>query len=144
MLALGAVSVLLLVLGLGNLVMASMPWAHTGLHARVAGVYAYDASSGTVGSDAATTFPRGQAFAARVDWAALPGNLSVGGAWYGADGTQVGGVGPSSAGDLAGRQSPVPMTDVKVPPGVYTLLVMHYVDKQPVEILARKKVRVTA
>lgn len=144
MMALGAVSVVLLVLGLGNLIVASMPWAHTGLHARVAGIYTYDPSSGTVGSDAATTFPRGQAFAARVDWAALPGNLQVGGAWYAADGSEVGGVGPSTAGDLAARQSPVPMTDAKAPPGVYTLFVMHYVGDQPVEVLARKRVRVTA
>lgn len=143
-LALGAVSALLLVLGLSNLVLASMPWAHTGLHASVSGVYTYDRSTGTVGSEATKTFPRGQAFAARVDWAALPGDLSVGAAWYGPDDAQVGGVGPAPARDLAARQAPAPMTDLKGPSGRYTLLVMHYVDNQPIEILARQAVRVTA
>ena len=141
--ALGAVSALLLVLGLSNLVTASMPWAHTGLKVQVTGVYPYDKQAHTVGETAGTRFKRGQEFAARVDWASLPQGLEVGGAWYDAQDRLVSGQQPAPAGQLASEQAVVPMTDDRAVPGRYRLLVMHYADGKPIEILGRQSVRVT-
>jgi hypothetical protein len=142
--ALGAISALLLVLGLSNLVIASMPWARTGLQARVIGVYAYDRQAHTVGDAPATSFKRGQTFAARVSWSGLPQDLEVGGAWYDANDRQAAALAPATAGELAAQQAVVPMDDDRAPPGRYRLLVMHYVDGKPIEILGRQSVRVTA
>lgn len=143
MLALGAVAAVLLMLGLTNLIVASMPWAHTGLHAHVTGVYPYDRNSGSVGNSAGATYAKGRTFAARVDWAALPADVAVGAVWYDSNGGSVGGITPGRAGDLAGRNQAVPMADSQAPPGSYTLLVMHYVGDTPIEVLARTTVRIS-
>jgi endonuclease YncB( thermonuclease family) len=143
MLALGAVSAVLLLLGLTNLVVATMPWAHTGLHVRVSGVYPYDRESGRVSGSPRRKFPQGRTFAARVNWSSLPSGLNVGAAWYDDNETQVAAITPAAAGDLAARHATVPMTDTNAPPGAYTVLVMHYVDGRPIEILGRTTVRIT-
>jgi hypothetical protein len=143
-LAVGSISLLLLVLGLSNLIEASMPWAHTGLRASVTGVYPYDSSRSQVSGQVNTSYEHGQPFAAVVNWAALPKGLTVGAAWYAPPlDTEVGRIGPETAGDLATSRALVPMTATDASKGVYRLLVMHYVDNQPVEILAHQRVEVT-
>jgi hypothetical protein len=144
MLALGAVSATLLVLGLGNLIVASMPWAHTGLKVQVTGVYPYDPQAHTVSGTATTTFRSGELFAGRVSWDSLPATLEVGGVWYDSQQQQVTSPAPQEAGQLAAQQAVVPMTDTRLLPGRYQLLVMHYVDGRPIEILGRRTVKVTS
>lgn len=143
MLVLGAVSVVLLLLGLTNLVEASMPWAHTGAHTQVLGVYAYNPGTHALGTSG-NTFPRGTPFAARVDWSSLPPSLDVQAVWYDPNQTAVGGSSRGTAGQLAAQQAVAPMTRVKGPPGRYTLLVLHYVGNKPIEILGRQYVQVTS
>ena len=143
MLVVGAVSLILLVLGLTNLIEASMPWAHTGAHVQVIGVYAYDPQTHALGP-AGSTFPRGKPFAARVDWASLPPSLDVQAVWYDPHQTAAGGSARAGAADLAAEHAIAPVTNVKGPPGTYTLLVLHYVGKKPIEILGRQYVQVTS
>jgi hypothetical protein len=142
LMALGTVSALLLVLGLSNLITATMPWAHTGLKVQVTGVFPYDPRVHTVTDGAGTSFKRGQEFAAKVDWSSLPRNLEVGGVWYDSQDREVSALAPAPAGQLAAQQAVVPMTDSQALPGSYRVLVMHYVDGKPIEILGRKSARV--
>ncbi|HEX4215239.1 MAG TPA: hypothetical protein VIA06_18105 [Candidatus Dormibacteraeota bacterium] len=143
LLVVGVISLGLLGLGLDNLVAATMPWEHTNLTVKVTGVYAYDKGSGTVHGPAIKTSRTGKAFAAKVDWASLPSNLSVGAAWYSSEGTLIQSVGPSTAGSLAARHRLVPM-DQRAPPDTYGLLVLHYDGGKPIEILGRTHLTVTS
>ena len=143
LLIVGVISLGLLGLGLDNLVAATVPWEHTNLSVKVNGVYAYDTRTGTVHGAATKTFHTDKAFAAKVDWAALPAQLSVGAAWYSSGGTLIQSLGPSPAGSLAARHRLVPM-DQRAPPDTYELLVMHYDGGKPIEILGRAGVTVVA
>lgn len=142
MLALGATSAVLLLLGLTNLAVATMPWAHIGAHAEVTGVFPYDRDTGEVSGSPRLSFPKGATFAARVNWAALPGDATVGAIWYDANQSPVGGITPAPASTLAARHQAVPMADVQAPPGPYEMLVLHYVDNQAIEVLGRTDVRI--
>lgn len=142
MLALGAISAVLVALGLGNLLLTTMPWNDTGLRASVTGVYRYDPKTRSTGDQRITEIRHGQAFAARVAWRQLPAGLQVGARWYDPQDDDIGGVPPMSAGDQAARDALVPMADTRGPPGSYTLLVMRYADGRPAEILGRAHVQV--
>jgi hypothetical protein len=142
MVALGTASALLLGLGLVNLLTSSAPWARTGLQASVAGIYAYDPATGSVSTKARSHYSRQEQFAARPNWGQLPPSLLVGAAWYTPDQVQVGSAGPDRASRLAAHRALVPMTLVDGPAGMYTLFILHYVNRQPVEILDRQAVKV--
>jgi hypothetical protein len=142
MLALGAISAILVAVGLGNLFLSTMPWNDTGLRAAVTGVYRYDPRTRSTADQKITEIRHGQAFAARIAWRQLPAGLQVGARWYDPQDDDVGGAPPMTAGDLAARDAIAPMTDTRGPPGSYMLLVMRYADGRPVEILGRARVKV--
>jgi hypothetical protein len=144
MLAVGAISVVLVALGLGNLLLTTMPWNDTGLHVGITGVYRYDPGTRSLGDTKISSVRHGQPFAARVAWGQLPAGLQVGARWYDPQDTDVGGAPPESAGEQSARNAIAPMTDTRGPPGAYTLLVMRYADGQPAEILGRTRIEVRA
>jgi hypothetical protein len=146
MLALGVVALVILALGLVTIYAFAPPGQTTGLKGRILGVYPYDPVTRRVTDGPSTHFARTQAFAARVDWAALPGQVVVGARWYNTLEEPVGGVGPAPASTLAANDAPVP---VMTPPGLhanlpgeYTLAVVRYARGQPVELLGRTVVLV--
>jgi hypothetical protein len=146
MLALGAVAVVILALGLVTIFTFAPPGQHSGLKAHIVGVYPYDPAQHRVIGPPATHFLRTQSFAARVDWASLPGSAVVGAHWYNTLEEPVGGVGPATAASLAAQDALVP---VMTPPGLhanlpgnYTLAVVRYSRGQPVELLGRDVVLV--
>ena len=141
MLGLGAIGVVILALGMVTIFKFAPPGQHSGLKVRIVGVYAYDPVQHRVLGRPATHFPRTQPFAAKVDWASLPGGVIVGARWYNALDEPVGGVGPASAASLAAQNALVP---VMTPPGLhanlpgnYILAVVRYSGGQPVELLGR-------
>src|SRR5207244_999609 len=107
------------------------------LRARIDGVYAYDPSTKKVHSTPATTFSPEQPFAAKVDWSSLPPNVRVGAHWYNSLEQEIGGVGPSLAGDLARKGAlvveKVPVDGADNLPGEYTMVVARYSRNQAVE-----------
>jgi hypothetical protein len=146
MLASGVVAVVILSLGLVTIFTFAPPGQHSGLKVRIIGVYPYDPAQHRVIGPAATHFPRTQPFAARVDWASLPGAVVVGARWYNTLEEPVGGVGPATAASLAAQNALVPvMTPAGLHanlPGNYTLAVVRYSRGQPVELLGRDVVLV--
>src|SRR5215218_8672667 len=119
MLALGAISAILVGLGLGNLLLTTMPWNDTGLHATVTGVYRYDTRTRSLDDAKISSIGHGQPFAARVAWGQLPAGLQVGARWYDPQDEDVGGAPPLSAGEQAARDAIAPMADKRGPPGGY-------------------------
>jgi hypothetical protein len=146
MLALGAAAILILAFGLVFFLHYAPPGEGSGLKVRVEGVYAYDPSTGVTRGSSTSVFPPGEPFAARVDWSSVPSGVEVGAHWYNALEQQMGGVGPETAGALARRQAPVPVsTHGDQPqnlPGQYTVVVARYAHRQPVELLGRSTVLV--
>jgi hypothetical protein len=142
MLALGAVSLLLVLFGLGNLLLTTMPWNHTGLHASVTGVYKYDPRTHSLGDTRISSIGHGQPFAARVAWSQLPAGLQVGARWYDPQDTDSGGAPPQAASQQAAHDAIVPIAGTRGPPGEYQLLVMRYADGRPAEVLGRARIRV--
>jgi len=146
MLALGAAAILILAFGLVFFLRFAPPGERSGLRVQVEGVYAYDPSTGVTRGSAASVFPPGQPFAARVRWSSVPAGVEVGAHWYNALEQQLGGVGPETAGALAERQAPVPVTthgdQAQNLPGQYTVVVARYANRQPVELLGRGTVLV--
>jgi len=146
MLTLGVVAIVILGLGLATIFRFAPPGQATGLKVRVIGVYPYDPVQRSIAGGPSTHFSRNQAFAARVDWSALPGGIAVGARWYNTLGEPVGGVGPAPARVLAAEDAVVP---VMTPPdlhanlaGDYSLAVARYSRGQPVELLGRAVVLV--
>jgi hypothetical protein len=146
MLILGAVGLAIFAAGLLLLLRLAPPGRSSGLHAPIQGVFAYNPVRHQLARSPAKLFSPDQDFAARVDWAALPSRVDVGARWYDSLQEPVGGVGPESAGQLAAVGAPVieqaPHGFGRNPPGTYTLLVMRYADRQPVEVLGRAVVLV--
>jgi len=117
----------------------------TGLTARIVGVHVYDSDSGKVEGPDRSEFPRDVEFAAVVDWSSLPDNVVVDARWYDSFGTVRGQVGPGTPASLADKT----IVPVLVPegyhfilPGRYTLVVERLQQDRPVEVLARRFVRV--
>ena len=141
--ALGVAGLLLLGLGLGEFFVFEPPGQHSGLSARIEGVYAYDAASKQAGGGDRAVFKRDQAFAAAVDWSALPEGQSFGARWFDSFQTPAGGVGPAHPSGLAR------LVPVQKPPGLHYNLPGHYyfvVERfsggQPVEVIASRSVLV--
>jgi hypothetical protein len=144
MLGLGGVAVLILSLGFATLLRYAPPGQRTGYHAHVVGVFAYDPGSKRIDGPPMTRFRRDQPFAAQVDWERLPPAMVVAANWYDSLDSEVGHVGPSAAGDLAGHETLVPVTTPPEfhanLPGSYTLVVVRYSGGQPVEVLGSESV----
>ena len=118
LLAVGLFSFLVILLAFGQLIQGTAPWQHVNVQARIEGVYRYDPGTGRTTSGRQTSFQQGEAFAARVDWAALPTGLEVGARWYDDSGEDWGGIQPAAAGQLAsGGPFLVPMVRTDAPPG---------------------------
>jgi len=138
-------AVLILVIGLIEFVYFEPPGKVSGAKATIVGIYNYDPKTGqTFGSDE-SHFPRAQQFAAVVDWSSVPADLKVDARWYDAFGDVVGRLGPDTASQLV-DQSVVP---VVVPPefhhslpGQYMFVVERFEGSVPVEVLARRIIRV--
>jgi hypothetical protein len=146
MLALGVVAIVIFALGFVIFLRFAPPDQATGMHAQVVGIFPYDPVQRTVHGPASMRFPRGEPFAARVNWADLPSRVVVGAQWYDSLDEAVGGVAPAPAADLAARDA---LVAVRTPPGFhenlpgrYTLAVVRYAAGRPVELLARRTVRV--
>lgn len=141
MLVLGAVGVAIFAAGLLLLLRLTPPGRSSGLHAPIQGVFAYDPVRHRLAGVPAKEFSPDQNFAARVDWSALPSRVVVGARWYDSLQEPVGGVGPEPAGRLAAADALVvehaPPGFGRNLPGTYTLLVMRYAGRQPVEVLGR-------
>ena len=146
MVSLGAVAVLILASGLFFFLRFAPPGEGSGLRTRVEGVYAYHPTTGKITGRPSTSFPPDQPFAAKVDWASLPPSVTVGAHWYNSLEQEVGGLGPSPAGDLARKGALVvpnlPRRGTENLPGQYTMVVARYSGARAVELLARTSVLV--
>jgi hypothetical protein len=139
------VAILILAIGLGEFLYFEPPGQTSGLKATIVGVYQYDPSTQTTSGPDRRTFLRTEQFAAVVNWASLPQNITVDARWYDSFEAIVGRVGPGTPAELAG-QTIVP---VGVPaglkhnlPGQYVFVVERLQNGVPVEVLARRIVLV--
>jgi hypothetical protein len=146
MLVLGLAAILIFALGFVIFLRFAPLGQATGQRAHVLGVFAYDPTHRDVSGAPSTQFSRTQPFAAEVDWAGLPPTMVVAAQWYNTLGEAVGGLAPDSALNLAGREA---LVAVRTPPGLhanlpghYTLTVVRYSGRRPVELLARQVVLV--
>jgi len=141
LLVFATVAVVILAVGLVEFVYFEPPGQATGAQARIAGVYAYDAATGTTPGNDRSAFSRSEEFAAVVDWSGLPPNLPVDARWYDTFGTIVGRVGPSTPAQL-GATTIVPVITPQGLhhnlPGRYTFVVERLQGGVPVEVLARR------
>jgi hypothetical protein len=142
---LGMVAIAILLLGLVEFLHFEPFEPKTGAIAEILGIFAYDPESGTKSGPDASHFNRDQVFAAEVNWSALPPGMIVGARWYNSFQQEVGGAGPKPAGDLTGQ----PLIPIHVPeglernlPGHYTFVVERYARGQPVEVIARRLIKV--
>jgi hypothetical protein len=142
-----AVAVLILAIGLAEFVYFEPPRQSTGVEATIVGVYHYDPTSNTTSGPDRRTFARAQQFAAVVNWASLPQNITVDARWYDSFGSVVGRVGPGTPAQLA-DQTTIPvglLTGLKYNlPGQYLFVVERLDNGVPVEVLARRIVLVEA
>ena len=138
-------AVVVLSVGLVEFVYFEPPGQTSGAKAHIEGVFRYDPASGAVSGSDRSEFTRTEQFAARVDWASIPSNLTVDARWYDSFGAVEGQTGPGSPGDLSAQ----PLVPVTVPqgfhyvlPGRYTFVVERLNSGVPVEVLARRFVLV--
>jgi len=111
------------------------------VHARIVGVYGYNAATrATTGPDR-KSFARAEQFAAVVDWSGVPDTLTVEAVWYDSFENIVGSVGPGTPSALR-DQTVVP---AEVPqglkyhlPGEYIFAVERLANGRPVEVLGRR------
>ncbi len=122
MLVFATVGVLILIAGLIEFVYFEPPGQASGVAAHVAGVFAYDSSTGETSGSDRSEFPRTQQFAAVVDWSSLPDNITVDAKWFDAFGDIVGKAGPGTPSELAGHR----IVPVVVPPGFHHSLPGRY------------------
>jgi hypothetical protein len=145
LLAFDVVAILILAVGIGEFLYFEPPGQQTGIKATIVGVYEYDpATNKTFGPDR-STFSRTQLFAAVVDWASLPPNITVDARWYDSFESIVGRVGPGTPAQLANQ----PIVPVGVPknlknnlPGQYLFVIDRFDSGVPVEVLSRRIVLV--
>ena len=140
-----AVAVVILTAGVAEFVYFERPGYSTGATAHIQGIYHYDPHTDLTSGADRSIFARDEQLAAVVDWASLPDNLTVDARWVNSFGTAVGGVGPASPQELAGKS----IVPVKVPaglhlnlPGQYIFVVERFHNGLPVEVLARRLVLV--
>jgi hypothetical protein len=137
--------VMILAVGLLEFVHYEPAGQTSSIKAHIAGVYEYDASTGTTVGPDRTQFPRTDRIAAVVDWSSIPAHLVVDARWYDGFGDLVGRAGPGSPAELA-QHTIVPLV---VPPGLHHSLPGHYTfvverleGDVPVEVLGRRIVLV--
>jgi len=142
MVALGLAGLVILGVGLAQFVTFEPLGQHTGVSARIVGIFDYDRVSHTVHGGNRDHFRTNEAFAAEVDWSTLPPDLEVGAAWFsGGFAIDAGGVGPATAKDLLARPVvPVNFGARRFPSGRYEFVVERFSGGRPVEVLARKTV----
>ena len=140
-----AVAVVILTAGVAEFVYFERPGYSTGATAHIQGIYDYNSETSTTSGPDRSIFARDQQFAAVVDWASLPNDITVDARWVNSFGTGVGGVGPGTPQELQDR-STVP---VRVPeglhynlPGQYIFVVERYHNGLPVDVLARRLILV--
>jgi hypothetical protein len=141
LLVFATVGVVILSVGLVEFVYFEPPGQTTGAKAHIVGVFRYDPGSGAATGGDRSEFGRTEQFAAQVDWASIPSNLTVDARWYDSFGAVEGAAGPGSPADLGGR----PLVPVTVPqgfhyvlPGRYTFVVERLNNGVPVEVLGRR------
>ena len=144
MLGLGLIGAALLAFGLAQFIHFEPPGQKTGLHARITGIYPYDARNHKPSGAAKDHYRTDEPFAAVIDWSELPADLLVGARWFtGGFAIDAGGVGPARAADLTGAGIvPVNMGADRFPPGRYQVVVERYAKGRPVEVIARSSVLV--
>jgi hypothetical protein len=139
------VAILILAIGLGEFLYFEPPGQKTGLKATIVGVHQYDPTTHVTSGPDRSVFSRTQEFAAVVDWKSLPQNIVVDARWYDSFGAVVGRVGPGTPVQLA-DQTTIPV-GTPAPrqhnlPGHYLFVVERLENGVPVEVLARRIVRV--
>jgi len=140
--ALGLAGIVILVVGLAQFVHFEPPGQHSGLTARIVGIYDYDPKTRQTFGPNKDHFQTNEPFAADVDWASLPPDLVVGAQWFSGGFTiDAGGVGPARAASLTEHSVvPVNFGSNRLPPGHYEFAVERYAGGRPVEVLSRKTV----
>lgn len=140
MVAAGAIGFLILSLGAFQFIHYEPLGQRSGLHARIVGIYAYDARSGEVRGDNLDHIGSGKPFAARVDWTSLPASTRVAGRWVVSGfAIDIGGTGPAAAGSLP-EVIPATPGKQKLPAGRITFVVERWSGGRAVEVLARKSI----
>ncbi len=122
------------------------PFVETaGVHARIVGVYLYDAATQQTTGPDRNTFARDEQFAAVVDWSGLPDDFTVQAVWYDSFGNIVGQLGPGRVADLKDHR----VVPAQKPnglkyhlPGQYIFAVERLQGSLPVEVLARRLIQV--
>ena len=109
LLVFATVSVVILSVGLIEFVYFEPPGQTSGAKAHIEGVFQYDPTTHDVVGPDRSQFARTDQFAAKVDWASIPDNLTVDAKWYDSFGSIEGQVGPDSPGRLAAEPL-VPVT----------------------------------
>jgi hypothetical protein len=141
LLVFATVGVVILAIGLVEFAYFERPGEASGIHAHIVGVFKYDPASGKTDGPDRTEFARDEQFAAVVDWASVPADLTVDARWYDSFGSIDGRVGPAAASALT-NYSIVPVAVPQgyhyVLPGRYTFVVERLKDGVPVEVLARR------
>lgn len=144
LLVFAAVGILILVAGLAEFAYFE-PVGSSGLHARIVGVYQYDATSHTTSGPDRQAFGRSDQFAAVVDWSGLPDTETVQAIWFDSFENVVGSEGPGRPSALKDR-TVIPAeieNGLKYHlPGQYIFAVERLSGGQPVEVLARRIVEV--
>ena len=147
MASMGVAGLLAIAGGLAEFVHFEPPGHHSGLRARITGVYRYDPASNRTDTRASDRFAADEPFAAVVDWQALPGDLVVAGRWFVGDfGYAAGGAGPLAAADMARAHTAITTDrnpDGTVPADTYEFVVERFEWGRPVEVIARTSVAVT-
>jgi hypothetical protein len=140
-----AVGIVILAGGVVEFLYFEPPGQTTGVTARIVGVYQFDQATQKTSGPDRRTFARDEHFAAIVDWSSLPNDITVDARWYNSFQVVVAQVGPGTPTQLA-DQTVIP---VAVPaglkynlPGQYILVVERISGDVPVEVLARRIVRV--
>ena len=100
---------MILVVGLAQFIHFEPSGQHTGLAAKIVGVYDYDPKTRQTTGPNKDHFQTSEPFAAEVDWTSLPPDLVVGAQWFSGGFTiDAGGVGPARAASLS-EHSVVPV-----------------------------------
>jgi hypothetical protein len=140
-----AVGIVILALGLFEFLYFEPPGQTTGATAHIVGVYQFDPGTQKTSGPDKRTFARDEHFAAIVDWSSLPNGITVDARWYDSFQVVVAQVGPGTPAQLADKI----VVPVAVPsglkynlPGQYIFVVERISGGVPVEVLARRIVRV--
>jgi hypothetical protein len=139
----GLIGLVILTAGLVEFLHFEPFGATAGVRAHIAGVYAYNASTGQTAGPDRTTFTRSEQFAAVVSWSDLPDNVAVQALWYDSFGNVVGQVGPGKPGALRQVVPAQTPSGLKLHlPGQYIFAVERLQGDRPVEVLARRLIEV--